>query len=171
MRKILIAAIALILVAGGWWYASPYWTLHQMQAAAHRGDSQGLSAYIDYPAVREDVESQLDQRMPHDCYSPDQCNGVSALATLIINPLIDRMVTPAGLQAAFAQRRKQSSPGKGPKLPGVPDRAVVDHKGLNSFTVRGRNTGGAFVFERYGLSWRLVGIELAPIRESSDKDA
>lgn len=170
MRKILLAVIALILISGGWWYASPYWTLHQMQAAAQRGDSQALSAYIDYPAVRENLKSQLGQMMPHDCYSPDQCKGVAALATLIINPLIDRMVTPEGLQAAFEHRNLVDAK-PGPKLPDAPSEPVIHRNGLGQFTVTHKDSRkGAFLFKRSGLGWKLVGLNMPSGRESPDEN-
>lgn len=170
MRKVLVAAVALILIGGGWWYASPYWTLHQMEAAAQRGDSQALSAYIDYPAVRENVKSQLDQMIPHDCYSPEQCKWAAGLATLIVNPLIDRMVTPEGLQAAFGHRILVAAK-PGPKLPSAPSEPIVHRNGLDRFTVSDKDPSkGSLLFERFGLGWKLVGFEFPPTRESTAKN-
>src|SRR6476661_3616678 len=102
MRRLLIVLAALVALAAGWWFGSPYWTLHQMQTAARQGDSARLSHFVDYPAVRENLKAQLRHEMLTQVPAEEQGNGLAALGTAIasamIDPLIDTLVTPDGLQ-------------------------------------------------------------------------
>ena len=156
----MIVLAVLVAAAAAWWIGSPYWTLHQMKSAADQGDSATLTAYIDYPAVRHDLKRQV-TRMVRNDLPPEQRGGLGALETIIAGPLIDSLVTPEGLQAALARRGSEHADGKGPRLPGTPDKPVIEHDGLNAFKVHDRNHNqGSLVFHRYGLGWRLVGFEL-----------
>src|SRR3954451_9861862 len=63
-RVAALAAAALIIAAGITWYlASPGWTLHQIKAAADANDPGALNAYIDYPALREDLKAEIKGQM------------------------------------------------------------------------------------------------------------
>jgi hypothetical protein len=51
-RSIAVAACAaVILVASGWYWGSPWWTLYRMREAARAGDAEGLAAYVDYAGM------------------------------------------------------------------------------------------------------------------------
>ena len=66
MRKtgtIALAAAGLFaLLAAGWWFGSPWWTLWRMREAAAAGDSGTLASYIDFPALRASTRAQLRPR-------------------------------------------------------------------------------------------------------------
>jgi hypothetical protein len=62
-RVAAFAAAALIIASGALWYfESPAWTLHQMKAAADANDPDALNSYIDYPALREDLKTEIRAR-------------------------------------------------------------------------------------------------------------
>jgi hypothetical protein len=166
MRKFILAAMAFIAAAAGWWYLSPYWTLHQMQSAARRGDAKQLSQYIDYPAVREDLKGEIRRAILKRAATAKQNDGSAALgsafALALIDPLVDAVITPQALEAAFARSKQIEKNRKAPKLPEVPSHPVIERHGLDRFTVRGKDhSKGSLLFARSGFGWRLVGFDLA----------
>ena len=59
-NRLALAAAALILLAAvGWILGSPYYTLWQMREAARANDADRLSAFVDYPALRADLKSEI----------------------------------------------------------------------------------------------------------------
>lgn len=173
MRKIVFALIALVVAAGAWWYFSPYWTLRQIQSAARAGDAKKLSAYVDYPAVREDLKGDFRRMMLKEAASRKQNDGFaaigSAFALAMVDPVIDAMVTPEGVEAAFANRDKGKLEGRGGKLPDAPADPVIERDGLDAFKVRGKDPSkGALVFARSGLGWKLVGFDMPDIPAQTD---
>lgn len=172
MHRLLIALALVAAVAAGWWFGSPYWTLRQMQAAARQSDSARLSRFVDYPAVRENLKADVRRQILTKVPDEGRGEGLGALGTAIasvmINPLIDSLVTPEGFQAALAHRGGDRQTGNGPWLPGTPDKPVIEHDGLDAFKVDDRNRDqGSLVFHRFGLSWKLVGFELPRDGEGS----
>ena len=54
-----IATLGLALAGAGWYLGSPLWTLKRMQDAAAAQQGDALAAYVDFPALREDIKSEL----------------------------------------------------------------------------------------------------------------
>lgn len=54
-----ITGVMVVLVLGGGFYFTPYWSVYAMKKAAERGDAETLSEYVDYPALRESIKSNL----------------------------------------------------------------------------------------------------------------
>lgn len=65
MNKKLIGAIiaVVIVLVGGYYYASPYLVLNSIKNAAQAGDSEKVSAYMDYPSVRQSFKDQMNAYM------------------------------------------------------------------------------------------------------------
>jgi hypothetical protein len=167
------AAVALLLIVGAWWYASPLWTLHEMQSAARKGDAKELSEYIDYPAVRESLKSQFRRQLLQEAAKSKEGGFAalgSAFALALVNPVLDATVTPEGMEAAFAHRNLVPAEA-GPKLPNTPSDPVVHREGLSHFTVSDKDPNkGSLLFERSGLGWKLVGFELPPTSPNTAKN-
>jgi hypothetical protein len=62
-KRVAAIVVAIGLLWGGAYYGSPYWAVHQMQAAARAGEGDRLAGYIDFPAVRESIKSQLQAKL------------------------------------------------------------------------------------------------------------
>jgi hypothetical protein len=167
MKKIVGVLVALCLAVGVWWYASPLWTLHEMRQAAKAGDAQKLSEYVDYPALRENLKSEFRRGMTNEMAKHADDGFAmfgSALALAVVNPVIDAMVTPEGVQAMFDQRKQldRVAPAKA-KMPAAPQDPIVDREGFSEFVVRDKDpTKGSLVFKRSGLGWKLSGIAMPP---------
>jgi len=169
MRKSLIAiavlALAVVIAAAGWWYASPWWTLQAMRDAARERNAAKLSPYVDYPALREDLKGDL-RRFALGEVGKSQSGDLgglgAALAAAVISPLVDAAVSPAGVEAMFAeQTSKAAAARQQPLTVKAPDKPVIEREGLNDFRARGPDPSkGALLFHRFGLGWKLVGIDL-----------
>ena len=167
MAAMLVAALA------GWWFASPSWTLQQMRDAASAKDTDRLSAHIDYPALRADLKDEWSRRLL-GASSVDAGSIEGLVAATIAGPLIDAAVSPRGVQAMFdadelqgpAAARVQKR-GELPRLPAAKDQPVIERDGLSQFRVHARTPGSAgLVFRRYGFSWKLAGVDLAPVADA-----
>lgn len=176
-RKVIIALAALLAVAAlvGWFALSPAWTLRQMAQAAEANDARRLAAYVDFPALRASTKSQLRKQLVGDVTEGQGRDPLGAMVALsLVDPAVDAMVTPQALAAAFANRRREPataapaptvSRNNLPSLPQIPNNAEIDRDGLNAFTLRDpARPDRGLRFERRGLGWRLVGIELAAPR-------
>ena len=170
-RVAALAAAALIIAAGVTWYlASPDWTLHQMKTAADANDPDALNSYIDYSALREDLKAEVRRQMIAETNKARSAFGRLGLAigTELSGPVIDRLVTPAGMRAALMTKGDQAltkAAGQAASALRVPDDPVIVRRGFSEFLVaskRQRNRG--LVFKRHGLSWKLSGVDLPPNR-------
>lgn len=139
----LVAAILLALLAAGWWFGSPWWTLWRMREAAEAGDSEALAAYIDFPALRASTRAQL---------------GLGPLGSALAGPAVDALVSPAALRLALGKGRGSASGGGAGSASGPGD-VDLSRAGVSEFHVRGSR--GDLVFRRHGLGWKLEEIRLS----------
>ena len=155
------AALLLVAAATAWAWLSPAWTLNAMAAAARDNDADRLSAYIDYRALRRDLKADLRARLESDARKRRMPGGEFgvALGRALIEPLTESIVSPRGMKAAFAVLgRDKGGSGEGERRD-----PVIERDGLGRFVARdAAGDGPAFVFERRGLGWKLVGIDLPP---------
>ena len=170
-RVAALAAAALIIAAGVTWYlASPDWTLHQVKAAADANDPDALNSYIDYPALREDLQAEImGQMMAKAKKDKSGFGGLGlAIGTAMIGPVIDGLVTPAGMRAALMAKRDQAETKAAPQAASalrVPDDPVIVRRGFSEFLVASKQQPkSGLVFKRHGLSWKLSGVDLPPNR-------
>lgn len=165
----MFAAAALIIAAGATWYfASPAWTLRQMKAAADANDPKALDAYVDYPALREDLKAEIAGRIMAEAKKHRSILGGLGLAigSAVTDPMVDRLVSPAGMRAALTAKRDQAY--FGPEMQAasalrVPDDPIIVRRSLSEFLVASKKEPArGLVFKRHGLSWKLSGVELPP---------
>ncbi len=168
-KKLIGALIAVIVVlVGGYYYASPYLVLNSIKSAAQAGDSEKVSAYIDYPSVRQSFKDQMNAYMVKDLASKDT-DGWEALGTMIATTMVDKMVdavvTPEGMtlmlqgkdfKESLKPHTEQSSDQTTPK-------EKLDYStrylSINLFEVTLKNPNNdkqlKVIMERDGLSWKV----------------
>lgn len=178
MRKVIVVAVVVATGLLATYFASPYWTFYQMRVAAKEGDGQRLAAYVDFPAVRESMKSQFANELAKRRESQANANAFAAvgqaLATQMVNGLIDAMVTPEAVammirsgkapRPAFetrtAAKQTNTSEAREPQL-----RRGYD--GLNSFQASLVNPQTSdpmltAVLSRQGVfTWKLTSVELS----------
>ncbi len=165
--KIAAVAAALIVVASStfWYFESPAWTLKGMKDAAQSHDADALNAYIDYPALRDSLQAELTARMRAEARKDKSGFGALGMAfgSAMMGPMIDRLVSSAGMRAALLA----SSHGDVPPAASVfhiPEEPAIVRRNFSEFLVTAKNQPNTgLVFKRHGLSWMLSGVELPPI--------
>ena len=162
-----LAAILMVLATAiAWYFASPWYTLKQMRDAAESNDADALSAYVDFPALREDMKSEIMAQVMMEAEKDKSGVGPlgTAMATAMVGPMIDGFVSPAGLRAAFNANRKRQgadSKTKAASAFDISNDVEIERRGLEEFTVGSRTrTNGKMVFKRRGLGWKLSGVDL-----------
>ncbi len=165
--KIAAVAAALVVIGFGalWYFESPAWTLKGMKDAAQSNDSDALNAYIDYPALQDNLRAELTARMVADAQKDKSGFGAlgTAVGSAIMGPLIDELVSPAGLRAALFANRQENMLSSASALH-VPKEPVIVRRNFSEFLVTARDRpNSGLVFKRHGLSWMLSGVELPPI--------
>ena len=164
--KIAAIAAAFIVIASSalWYFESPAWTLEGMKDAAQSHDADALNAYIDYPALRESLKAELMARMMVEAQKDKSGFGALGMAfgSAMMGPMIDGLVSPAGMRAALLASRYENAPPAASALH-VPEKPVIVRRNFSEFVVtsKGQPTSG-LVFKRHGLSWMLSGVELPP---------
>jgi hypothetical protein len=166
------SAAGALLVIAATSFASPWWTLNTLRTAAARHDGGAVAAQVDFPALRASVKEQMQLSLKRDMGNADGGNPFAAvgtgLAMALVNPLVDAVVTPAGV-AAMVEHGKVSI-GKAhpePEAPGaepVRDKPhyALHYRGWDRVALTARD-GGSFILRRDGLwGWKLAGIELPP---------
>ncbi|WP_187775319.1 DUF2939 domain-containing protein [Oryzomicrobium terrae] len=183
MRKGLIALAAVAF--GGWYYATPYISLAAMKAAAKAKDSQALSAYVDYPALRENLKDALrpkamEMMARESAHNPMAGTFGAMVANTMINATIDTFVTPEGLATlvrgdAVIPTTSQGKPTMptdvpppSPATPSDEQKTTIStgYAGWNHFEMTAtdrydptRRT--TLILARQGFaSWKLVGMKL-----------
>jgi hypothetical protein len=162
-----VAALIVIAASGLWYFESPAWTLKGMKDAAQSNDADALNAYIDYPALRESLKAELMARMMTGARKDKSGFGALEMAfgSAMIGPMIDGLVSPAGMRAALLESRQANTATAGPAASAlhVPKQPVIVRRNFSEFVVTAKDQPhSGLVFKRHGLSWKLSGVELTP---------
>lgn len=175
MKKWIALAVALAALLLGYVVAGPYLAIRGIHRALDARDIDGLARYVDYDALRTNLQAQVDDRLARaagDIGGP----GIEGYARQIVGQLsghaIDAMVSPAGIAAllegrALTRRATGQDPRANPD--GTPARyepisgAKTRYESPARFTATVQNAEGqpvVFVFQRNGLTWKLGDIRL-----------
>jgi len=149
-------------------YASPYWTVHQMEKAVRNRDAAALSRYVDFPAVKESLKAGFSAQLKQKVGGEKDNNPLVALGMAmvgaVLNPFIDMLVSPEGLATMLSGNKPD------PTNPRIPADSANQHaepnvtrgyESLNRFVIQVSPKEKPdqkidFVFQREGLlSWKL----------------
>lgn len=176
-NHVLIAAVAVAACLALSSYTSPYLTLHQMKTAIADKDADRFSSYIDFPALRDSVKGQMMVMMNKRLSRPEMADSPFAglgrvMGAALIDPVVDAVVSPAGVMAMFESGKVQPLPGAGKKQEAPPAGAAeagspayaVDYESWSRVAIAKPDTEtGRFILKRTGLwSWQLAALEFPP---------
>src|ERR1700739_1504736 len=92
-------AVAMVVAAIGYAYASPYIAVKHMKAAAEARGAVALNEYVDYPALRLSLKQQVGDELHRRVEGQHSSNPLLILGAVIgaalIGPLVDAYATPA----------------------------------------------------------------------------
>lgn len=170
MNKKLIGSLiaAVIVLIGGYYYASPYIVLNSIKSAAQAGDSEKVSAYIDYPSVRQSFKDQMNAYIVKDMASKET-NGWEALgammATTMVDKMVDAVVTPEGMTLMLQGKDFKDSlkPQTEQSSNQTTSKEKLDYStrylSMNMFEITLKNPNNEkqlkIIMERDGLSWKV----------------
>ena len=102
MKKVMIYSLLLIsCLIFLMWIGSPWWTLYQINQAIEQRQSEKISAYIDFPAVRTHLKPQIEQRMHQQLGFATGSTYVDQLANRtavqLTDKVVDKVVTPQSI--------------------------------------------------------------------------
>lgn len=99
-KKLLYAIFGVTIVGIGFFYASPYIVLNSIKNDAKAGDSEKVSAYIDYANVRQSFKDQINAYMLKQISNQenDAWETLGAMmATKMVEKMVDATVTPEAM--------------------------------------------------------------------------
>lgn len=161
MKRLWLAVTALLIIgAGTWYWASPWWTLSSMQEAAQARDVGTLSRYVDFDAVRQSLKRQFREQ------GQEGEGSKSVLGSLVrggvAERLVDLAVTPDAMRLIFAAAPLAEDNPSGPIRLKASDMRIR-RSGLTSFRMERRDgKPGALIFRLRGAGWMLTDVELPP---------
>lgn len=180
MRTRFIALLGgvLTIAAGAAVFYAPHYTVYRVRQSVEARDSQTLSRYVDYPALRESLKAHCTALLDEKAAKSEKDTAFRALglalAQALVKPAIDSLVTPEGLAMLLQGRKpdlgrsrkhREKHPVSGcEEKPGT--ELSMGYDGPNRFSVLVRRNGSAsepitLIFGRYGItSWKLCGVDL-----------
>ena len=168
---VLLLGLVAVLAAG------PWLAMRGIENGLTERSPATLSRHIDFPALRINLKAQLSDHLVRAAGVDVQANRFGALALGAASQLagagVDAVVTPAGVitllhgqgvwRRATGQRVNQDTYAA-PAPPAPFQRVDWRYESPSRFTATRRNDQGqptTFVFERRGLRWQLVDVQLA----------
>ncbi len=172
-KKICGGVIVMLLVLfGGYWYASPYLAMNGIQNAVQKADSEKLSTYIDYPSVRQSFKDQTSKYLMKDLSKEE--NGWETLGTVLATTILDKMadavITPEGMTLLLQGKNVFQSveDGEIPEEQSEQTKKKMQYSAryltMNAFEITLLNTENdkkyKVIMEREGLGWKIKRIGL-----------
>jgi type IV pilus assembly protein PilA len=126
MRRSWLVGLSLLVVviaAVAYSYLSPRLTLDSIRSAAKTKDVDRLRELIDFDSVKANLKDDVKARLMASLTKDTQNNPFAGLGLLLVNamvdPMIDAMISPAGLSALVNDGRVEGQPAeKGPSSAG-----------------------------------------------------
>ncbi|WDS36744.1 DUF2939 domain-containing protein [Pseudoxanthomonas sp.] len=176
MKPWIALVVVLLLACGGFVAAGPYIAIHGIRNALAEQDTGKLERYVDFPTLRINLRAQLQDRIVRAAGIETQSSFLGSIALSLAGGAagigVDAMVTPTGIAAILqghsvwkrATGDTANGDTYGPPRPAEPLKQVSGHyNSLSRFTATTQTDGDApmtFVFERQGIVWKLVDIQL-----------
>ena len=180
------SAIAASVVTGCYAFASPWLALKDLTQAFEDQDIRKIEKLVDFPELREDIKVTARAAMMKSTAIELEGNPFAAMgimmANAIVDPIIDQVISPAGLQLLFSAGEMSGGADGVPEnidaiardlIPssdgGEVSRGIevkTEYVGINEFEVQVRNVemfneSVSFYMRREGLGgWKVDGIRI-----------
>jgi len=164
---IIIVVILAMLIAAN--FISPFIVLRSLSEAARRGDRDAIASDVDFPAVRDNLKSQLGTYLARKALaeSSRKRNPFAKFALQLLpaagTQVIDAVVTPDGISTVLRRHVQQS--GDSPIRPSLwrGEFTWIDLDHVRGPYANARHPGEVFAItlERRDIfGWQVVGITL-----------
>ena len=169
MNKKIIGIIVIIIIATlAYFYATPYLVLNSIKNAAQEGDSEKVSAYIDYQSVRQSFKEQVNAQVVKKLATEDS-DGWEALgamiATKMVEQIVDAVVTPEGMTMLLQGKNIKDNLSGNKSIDtsnSVKDKVDYSTRYLSmdmfEITLKNKdnNQDLKIIMKRDGLSWKVI---------------
>ena len=180
-----LAAAGTGVLLGAYYAASPWLTVNKLKQAFEKKDTRQIEKIVDFPELREDLKKLAKAAIMKKAATELEGNPFAALgimmANALIDPLIDQIISPAGLQALLSTgdmsvhpsdilNEKNSWSTKGSttdQFQPSPDLSVkMNYMDLNEFKIELSNKSViaepiSLFMEREGFAdWKVTGIDI-----------
>ena len=173
------------VVVGAYYAASPWLTLNKLKQAFEKKDTRQIEKIVDFPQLREDFKEFAKAAIMKKAATEFEGAPLAALgimmANAFIDPLIDQVISPAGLQALLSTGDMSVQPSDilneknswstkestTDQFQPSPDLSVkMNYMDLNEFKIELSNKSViaepiSLFMEREGFAdWKVTGIEI-----------
>lgn len=162
MKKPALLLVLFLALLGGYFVATPYLALRGLGQALDSGDQTALEAHVDFPGLRQNLKDQLSaafaQKMGEDSSDNPLAAFAATLAGAFMDPVIDALVTPAGMAQLLSGQKKENAENNDTFA-----QADTAFESLSVFRVTLHQADGDkldLFLRREGLSWKLYRIDL-----------
>ncbi|MCW8126265.1 DUF2939 domain-containing protein [Microbulbifer halophilus] len=185
MTKWFLRTLIPLVVLAGCYIAWPRYSIEMLENAARDEDLETLQDYVDFPALRDNLQSRLQRRVREsmaDDLPAEWGDLFTAGTNLFMAPLLRQLVTPKGVAGLLRGGRDLRAlerelyrqvppPGGGPEAAPETGDHAPDSWQLQGWGLVGIDRASAdygdggrhelrLMLERQGLRWRLVDIAL-----------
>ncbi|RJY08259.1 DUF2939 domain-containing protein [Aurantiacibacter aquimixticola] len=164
MKKLLALILLAAALAGGWYFASPWWAMKSLADAAQAGDTAALEEKVDFPALRASASDQISEATRRRAGQGGLLDGIGGVvAERVGREVANRAITPENVGAMVAGGAFAS--GLLPeRLRGQDIGWNIERESFDYFRAIGTfedgTAGPTLIFRRDGLGWLLTGVEL-----------
>ena len=159
-------AIAASVVAGCYAFASPWLALRDLTQAFEDQDIRKIERFVDFPELREDIKVTAKAAMMKSAAIELEGNPFAAMgimmANAIVDPIIDQVISPAGLQLFFSVGEMSGG------TDGLPENIDAIARDLISSGDGGEATSGADAAQDIDLKTEYVGINEFEVQVSNE---
>src|ERR1051325_859350 len=99
MRRAVFLVVFLIVACAAWAYVSPRLAAKPFRDAVVAGDANGLTAIVDFPALREQLAADLRAAVPQRSPTPNPLRAAlgAELGGVVSDAAMERFVSPQGV--------------------------------------------------------------------------
>ena len=178
LLPVFIGACAVLAGITLYYVWSPYHAADAFRSALTAGDSAGLDATVDFPAVRQGLKAQLDDMVSRtgvrDDLAPAGTRSPVSTVRDILENSVDAYVTPDGIAGLIANKDGEGkwnadakpeviSPGEAARILLATSTQPVDNEGLASLSDFVMDRGAAMLHLKLsGGAWKVKQVELRP---------
>ena len=180
-----LAAAGTGVLLGAYYAASPWLTVNKLKQAFEKKDTRQIEKIVDFPELREDFKEVAKATVMKNAAKELEGNPFAALgmmmANALIDPLIDSVISPAGLQALLSTGEMSVQPSDvlnennswlskestTEEFKPSPDLSVkMNYTDLNGFKIELSNKKViaepiSLFMEREGFAdWKVTGIDI-----------
>ncbi len=165
MKITLAVLAAAVLAALAWLFVAPVLTAQELQRALRDNDAPAIQRVVNFPALRENLRGTLGANLSglggKATLEPGSAFG-AALAGLMMGPVVDALVTPAGLSSLFKGGAGAFTGQAAQNIRVSSGLQALDRYAITLTDLDNPDSVVTLVLMPNGLQWQLTAISFPP---------